>query len=289
VRAAVDASSRFARWAAWTILPFLVSICAIGSLGGPADGQPVAPMPQQLIGAWQVTAVHVDTGAMRRLQYQRDDPRLKGRLVEIAADRLITHMPEHESCIHPAVTVEHTTARALIAGSMPGRGAAPETPTAKDYDWPVDGDGGLEKWWIVCREGGLAAGYYDDGGDWIVVLSGAQLAMRWYDGTILVLARLPPGAKPRASFDCAKAQIAAENTICGSPGLAALDVSVSESYALAMEYLKASPGAGLGLLRRAQRTWLAKRNACSGDGSCLERSMEQQLEVLAHPERFDVD
>ena len=46
-------------------------------------------LPPDIIGTWQVAKVNVDTGASRRLLYQHDDPRLKGRIFTIASDKIV--------------------------------------------------------------------------------------------------------------------------------------------------------------------------------------------------------
>jgi len=247
-------------------------------------------LPPDIIGTWQVAKVKVDTGASRKLLYQHDDPRLKGRIFKIAPDKFVQNTPEHISCTNPNVTVERILAATLIKNSMSWRGIGQEIPTPQDFELQHDLNEQVDvlrarcgiKYWA----GSLGP---DDGieGVWIIILPGDRLAIRWFDDTILILSRLPVDAKPKASFNCAKAATPVEKTICGSVALAFFDQSVAESYLNAVRgFTEAKDFDSVKNVKAKQKKWIKKRNACGTNVACLEKSMEEQLEVLAEPGNF---
>jgi uncharacterized protein len=74
------------------------------------------------------------------------------------------------------------------------------------------------------------------------------------------------------SFDCRAAATRAERMICADPWLRALDLGVARFYAAARR-----PGAA-----RAQRAWLAERDACT-TAACLRVALEERLWRLSEP------
>lgn len=92
-------------------------------------------------------------------------------------------------------------------------------------------------------------------------------------------------AVAQPSFDCAKASTLVETAICQDSELGALDGTLAEHY---QALLNATSGdSARQVLKKAQRTWLAKRNQC-GDRSCLVRAYRERLDALdvqvANPE-----
>jgi uncharacterized protein YecT (DUF1311 family) len=237
-------------------------------------------VPKAFEGVWQVSSVLVDTGATRTLRYQNNDDRLKGRLITIAANRVTTNLPEDKLCAGITMTAHQTTAGALVRSTMGTRGAPPESPTPEDYSLDLSSGTSIQVWDVSCAEGSLGPGH--EGGAWIIALPDAQLGMRWYDLTILRLTRLPEDAKPRASFDCAKAALPAERAICSSVPLAGFDRSVENSYSYVVKHLtEVGDHDALKLARAQQRAWLTQRNACGTDAPCLQKSMETRLQELS--------
>ncbi|UDF03661.1 MliC family protein [Asticcacaulis sp. AND118] len=85
-----------------------------------------------------------------------------------------------------------------------------------------------------------------------------------------------PVASP-ASFDCAKSTPGVEVVICSDPNLAALDREMARLYGQAESE---KPG---DTLKRLQRGWLDKRNACAGAGSpaeCLKAAYAERIHDL---------
>lgn len=266
---------------------FILCLLFLPALAG---AEAIIPVPQNLIGTWQVTSVLIDTGATRRLHVQYNDPALKGRLLRISSERLISDISFDDSITCLKAKSMSITAAALIKNSMGWRGVDPQIPTPKDYGLPLAANAPVEVLRLMGKEGLWCDELGRDGGimgAWIIVLPGGGLAMRWYDESILILNRQPANAKPTASFNCSKAATPVEKTICGSVDLASFDLSIMESYTDAlMFYKKGDDPEGLKRLKAAQREWLKKRNACGTNAACLKKSMRKQLNVLSEPEKF---
>jgi len=247
-------------------------------------------LPTELIGTWQVIKVNIDTGATRKRSYQYNDPRLKGRIFIIDRDTMSFNTPEHMTCRKPTITSTVMTAAALIKDSVGWRGFDPEIPTPKDFELPFTAKSSVEVLNIGCEDGlwgnGLGRADAIDNA-WIIALPKGQLAMHWFDDTILIMSRLPANAKPKPSFDCTKAKIPAEKTICGSIELASFDLSVSKSYKQNIEgFTEGKDTSAVKRVKAAQKAWLKKRDACGTDAACLKKSMEDQLEAMANLESF---
>jgi len=246
-------------------------------------------IPPSLIGSWQVSEVLVDTGATRKLDYQYNDPAVKGRFFSITPDVIVPGTLEKISCKNPAIAHKSTTVAALIKDSLGGRGFDPEIPTPKDYGFPLAADTHINYMTFKC-EGRVWTSLGKTGGirgAWIVLLPSGQLAVRWYGETILILNRLPANAKPKPSFNCSKATTGTEKAICGSIELASFDLSVNESYKQNIRGFK--EGKDLLAVKRVkacQKAWLKKRDACGANAACLKKTMEEQLEVLGDLEKF---
>jgi uncharacterized protein YjbI with pentapeptide repeats len=96
-----------------------------------------------------------------------------------------------------------------------------------------------------------------------------------YEARILIAAtRSLAVAEDRPSFDCAKATAPIERTLCGEyeSELRSLDRALAEAWA-------AVRAAGKGDLA-AQRRWLASREKCGGDRTCLADLYQARIAVL---------
>lgn len=88
-----------------------------------------------------------------------------------------------------------------------------------------------------------------------------------YRGLLLSIALLsgPAIAQDGPSFECAKAEGAAEELVCSDTELAALDRRLSEVYAAALEAaggLDAGADEAVSTLKAMQRGWIGGRNEC---------------------------
>jgi len=89
------------------------------------------------------------------------------------------------------------------------------------------------------------------------------------------LAAMPTTSAP--SFNCAKAQSAAEKTVCDVPNLQWTDRQMARLYKLALSQkpkLRRPITAG-------QRNFLAARDACRDDSDCIERAYRARLTELS--------
>lgn len=93
------------------------------------------------------------------------------------------------------------------------------------------------------------------------------------------IARAPAGAIARPSFNCARASTPTETTLCSNSALAMLDVQLSELY------LRQLPGQApqKAIAQQEQRNWLAQRNLCGADASCLFNAYSERIAQLGTP------
>ncbi|NKN31950.1 DUF3298 domain-containing protein [Marichromatium bheemlicum] len=96
---------------------------------------------------------------------------------------------------------------------------------------------------------------------------------------LLGIVLLPPLAGA-AGFDCDRASTPVEHAICTDTELDALDARLADHYRAAQA---GRPPAEREALRQAQRRWLAARNRCGPDRTCLREHYQQRLEALAPP------
>jgi uncharacterized protein len=93
-----------------------------------------------------------------------------------------------------------------------------------------------------------------------------------------------PAAAQVAGYDCAIAATATEHAICASPSLGRKDVIVATYYDLLLHLKPAVAGMAYrefdDQLRDEQRQFLAARNACGANTSCLEKSYDDRLAAL---------
>ncbi|HPQ96675.1 MAG: hypothetical protein KDI44_09655 [Thiothrix sp.] len=104
---------------------------------------------------------------------------------------------------------------------------------------------------------------------------------------LLMAALLSPWSLPThaASFDCSKAENAAEKTVCADANISALD------DLLALAYAKTQASApNQEVLKEQQAIWLAERNDCKDEPACLKATYQTRLVELidrvASPDRL---
>jgi uncharacterized protein YecT (DUF1311 family) len=83
---------------------------------------------------------------------------------------------------------------------------------------------------------------------------------------------------PVASFDCSKAGTATEKALCGDVALARLDRNLADAYTQALSW--ASDDAAKDTIRTEQRAWIAERDACGGDATCIAASYDARIKAL---------
>jgi uncharacterized protein YecT (DUF1311 family) len=169
-----------------------------------------------------------------------------------------------------------TTWGSLIAKSFPRRPGGGRSAAATVEDFEV----GLRKAqsttaYAVCPKPGSKANRFPMV-PWVALESPNRLALNLDNQTLLLLRRRPEGAKPTASFDCAKAAAPTEKAICGSFELASWDRSVALALRQAIERNPQREAE----LRQSQKEWLAKRDACGSDGPCIDEAQWRRVEDL---------
>ena len=131
--------------------------------------------------------------------YQKDDPRLIGDVLTISTVKIVSNMPEARECLLPKAAVWNTTAKSLLAKTLAPHGFPGTPPTVTDYELTIDPTAPVVAYSIECNPGRFGpiplpkareAVGPNGIGTWIVVLSGGELAVRWYDQTILLIRRV---------------------------------------------------------------------------------------------------
>jgi uncharacterized protein len=87
-------------------------------------------------------------------------------------------------------------------------------------------------------------------------------------------------ATPREqpSFDCLKAASLSEKTICANAGLSRLDFQLGQTWkALFDDFIDSAQRTQM---RQGQRKWIARRQGCGDDASCIGKLYRDRLSVL---------
>ncbi len=79
-----------------------------------------------------------------------------------------------------------------------------------------------------------------------------------------------------ASFNCAKAKLPSEKTICAKPTLSILDQRMGTKYKALIKLLGAG-SAQASSIRAEQVWWLGRRNACGTDVFCLRGQIADRI------------
>ncbi len=87
---------------------------------------------------------------------------------------------------------------------------------------------------------------------------------------------LPLGAQA-ASYDCTRADTAAEIAVCANPSLNRLDEDLAVQYRSLLNRL---PPRRAERLRQDQRSWLIARDSCGADVRCLRARYQERLARL---------
>jgi uncharacterized protein len=102
-----------------------------------------------------------------------------------------------------------------------------------------------------------------------------------------------PAIAATPSFSCSGNLTPTEKTVCGDNNLAALDVALAAAYQKALASLPQSSGNSLDESRAGlivtQRAWIAYRNQCGTDKSCISKAYSLRTgELTAGPNAPDV-
>jgi hypothetical protein len=284
------------------LLAGLLCLAQAPVFAGEAAAPEGTPIPAALHGTWRITGVLVDTGTIRRLRVEHNDPGYMGHLLLISPDAVLGAINRWgEFCLAPTVTVKPTTAGALIKDTMGGRARAPghtaeelaqlppETPTPHDYQLPYTENSPVEPMWFNCGKGGIGGWDAPIGqSTWMLALPDGKLGIRWMDSSIVVLSRATEPVEPVASFNCAKARTPVEKTICGTLELGLIDHGAINRYRSDLEILErrarlAHEPRYLGAerdLEGVHRAWRKRRDSCGPDVACLKKSLLELWDIL---------
>jgi hypothetical protein len=178
-----------------------------------SDTTPVLePLPKEMEGQWRVKSVRINMSSERTLHYQYNDPSLLGHLIVIGPHDIQSNLLEKRRCQDPKLMVTSLSLASLIESTMAAQGYPPRIATATDYEFRENPATIMRVGWTVCESGHFGP-YPDDShglpwastalpantrvGTWFMMLPQQQLAMRWYDETILILERSTDSKTPR--------------------------------------------------------------------------------------------
>lgn len=239
-------------------------------------------LPDELVGSWEVVEVHINMASGRRVYYGWNEPRMMWRLFYFGDEEIKNNTPEEgTNCAAPTFSRQRVRLDDFLRRNFEyEKGASP----SKDYKLGVAGSTDVELIRVLCGQerwnGELGPTHgdtaQDSDGSWLIPMGKKRVMLRWYDQMILVLAKLPPGAKPSPSFACAKATLPTERAICGSLELAGFDKSVGFAYSVALWEARRHSESTVDI-RCKQREWLNERNRCGRDTQCIQAEMKKQL------------
>ena len=94
---------------------------------------------------------------------------------------------------------------------------------------------------------------------------------------VLLGVALPTLAVHAASYDCTRANTAAEIAVCANPSLNRLDEDLAVEYRSVLNRL---PPRRADMVRDDQRSWLMARDSCGADVRCLRARYQERLARL---------
>ena len=88
---------------------------------------------------------------------------------------------------------------------------------------------------------------------------------------------ISPPVSVQPSFDCSKATVPAEQTVCTSPTLAENDRQLANAYSVAIAHANARQ---VKQIKTSQHQWLSVRDSCGTNVSCLTAVYQRRLAAL---------
>ena len=89
----------------------------------------------------------------------------------------------------------------------------------------------------------------------------------------LLCAGLLPMSAHTASYDCTRADTAAEIAVCDNPALNRLDEDLAVEY---RSLLRRLPPRRAEMVRQDQRSWIVARDSCRADVRCLRARYQER-------------
>jgi uncharacterized protein YecT (DUF1311 family) len=236
--------------------------------------------PAEIAGTWDVEAVKVDTEDALHWEVKPDAPHLMGRTLIIDATKVQFGTGKIIGCQQASWPPRKTTWGVLMGKGFPRttENASP-TPSPGDFELKVKKTDAATAFTLCPKQARNALQFPQD--HWVVSQAPDQLALHYSNQVLLLLRRRTPEAKPRASFDCAKAASPTEKTICASFDLASWDRSVTLAFKNALERQTPEKTAEL---KQAQKKWLKERDACGTNTDCIYEHEWQRVDELNWPQ-----
>ena len=242
----------------------------------PTSAEAPGGVPQHLVGVWEVEHVAVDGQDQIHWSVRPEQPALVGRTLLISADEVKFEGDKAVQCKQSRWRPRRATWGYLFAKGFPRPpvGGRSPTPTPDDFDVKVNRTQQVTAY-SVCPQPGPDANRFPMD-SWVALQGPDRLALHLDAQVLLLLHRRPTGAKPTASFDCAKAESLTEKTICGSLDLASWDRSVALAFrqALARHPEKEKD------IRGNQQAWLRERDGCGGNAACIDEHLWRRVDEL---------
>lgn len=244
------------------------------------------PLPDYLVGTWQVDSVHLNTATGRATEFQWDDPRLVGRIFMFNSKEVSSDAYNFsDKCSRLHASYARVTFPQLIRRSMGGYNSQDQKnfDPVSDYHLSVSKSRKYTAVFLQCQNGlwqGDLEGSGNDSiqGAWMVKADG-NIYLRWRDETILILKKINNLSTIRASFDCSKASGNTERAICESYKLRAFDSSIYNAYSRLVNQIR-DGGGDIYEIQKSQRDWIKRRNICDSDVKCLKSEMQLRLNFI---------
>ena len=250
------------------------AFAGLAALAVAIDVPAASAPPVALQGDWEVTQVGVDENDQPHWRYEPGDPRLVGRALAIGARGELSFDFGKSPCQAVDWVARPSAKLSMVVGKTferPPGGDLPRLPPLADFGLELD-DRQVVAFDANCA--GTPPSHWNRA--WFASPGPDRMIVAYDGDLLLVLARVEHGAAPVASFACSAARTPTEKAICGSRALAGYDRSLAAAYRRGLQRHDGDKAA----FEQAQRDWLATRNACGGDATCIAGRLQERLDVL---------
>jgi uncharacterized protein YecT (DUF1311 family) len=233
-------------------------------------------LPSEVAGTWDVVRVAVDNQDASHWGFRPNDPRLLGRTLTVDSVHVRFEDGKELGCKQSTWPARQSTWGYLFSKGFPRPpdGGRSPTPSPEDFEVKVAKNQRAIAY-SLCPSPGRGTNRFP-ADFWVAPLGSEQLALHYDNQVLLLFQRRPPGAKPTASFDCAKAASPTEKTICASFDLASWDRSVSQAWRTALDRRPQKQAH----LRKTQKEWLHTRDACGNKAECIDDLQWRRVDEL---------
>lgn len=233
--------------------------------------------PPEIAGTWDVERVAVDNQDASHWGFRPNDARLLGRTLTIDSVQVRFEDGKELGCKQSTWPSRQSTWGYLFGKGFPRPpdGGRSPTPSPEDFEVKVAKTKGATVYSLCPSSRRGASRFPAD--SWVALVGSGQLALHYDNQVLLLFQRRPAGAKPTASFDCAKAASPTEKTICESFDLASWDRSVTQAWRSALDRRPQKQAH----LRKTQKDWLHTRDACGSKADCIDELQWRRVDELS--------